>query len=144
MNRFSPDQGAPEDAGGASHAGGASRTTDGDLPGERFPEALRRLSGDRSLLREMATIVLEDVDPILEQIRDGLEQQDGPGVARAAHQLRGMLSTFETGPPVADLQTVIDSARDGDHALATARFDSLLPALRRLFMDLERLRQTSA
>lgn len=138
MNRFPPDRGDPEGAEGASH------TTGGGLPDERFSEALRRLSGDRSLLREMATIVLEDVDPILEQIRDGLQEQDGPRVTRAAHQLRGMLSTFETGPPVADLQAVIDSARDGDHALATARFGSLLPPLRKLFTELERLRQTSA
>ncbi len=78
---------------------------------QRFQEAIKRLGGDSDLLITMAMLVSEDAPQMLNnlelQLHDGQLQE----ASATGHSLKGLLSTFETGSPVKELQPVIDATR---------------------------------
>jgi two-component system sensor histidine kinase/response regulator len=78
--------------------------------------ALKRLNGDRTLLKAMAGFFLEDGPQLLVQLREGVTSSSFPSAIRAAHSLRGLASSFEA-TPVMELAGEIERlGRAGDVA----------------------------
>jgi HPt (histidine-containing phosphotransfer) domain-containing protein len=56
--------------------------------------ALERLGGDLDVLREIAALFLEESPKIMVALEQALCAGDAPALARAAHNLKGSVSTF--------------------------------------------------
>lgn len=111
-----------------------------DQQRNRFADALGRLCDDTELLQEMASVVVDDAAGRLDQLRDTLRVGDLGDAAYRSHQLRGMLSTFETGYPVSELQEVINAARVEQLETARRCFETVEPALRELIDEVAALK----
>tara|TARA_R110002095_G_scaffold75478_1_gene64380 strand:- start:39 stop:383 length:345 start_codon:yes stop_codon:yes gene_type:complete len=81
---------------------------------KRFPAALERLGNDTELLRTMASIVAEDGPVLHEQLAADVKRGDLPAVTATAHQLKGLLATFETESPTSMLDEMEQFAKRGD------------------------------
>lgn len=81
---------------------------------QRFADALGRVAGDTELLIAIAALVTEDAPQVFESLKTQLNADELDEVAATGHQLKGMLSTFETDGPVLCLQELIYAARRGD------------------------------
>ncbi len=79
----------------------------------RFAAALNRMAGDEDLMEAMAELVVADAPEILAELKEQFEQNESQEAASTAHKLKGMLSSFETGSPIPELQSVIDELRAG-------------------------------
>lgn len=57
---------------------------------------LEQVMGDSSpeMLDEMSSIFLEDAIPMINQIKDGIENQDSTAIKMAAHALKGSSATI--------------------------------------------------
>lgn len=80
----------------------------------RFAAALERVGNDDRLLVSLAQITAEDAPILMAQLECNIESGDLNSVAATGHALKGLLSTYETGSPVAELQLLIEAARSGD------------------------------
>jgi CheY-like chemotaxis protein/HPt (histidine-containing phosphotransfer) domain-containing protein len=58
---------------------------------------LARVEGNRELLRELVGLFLKDCPGHLVRIREAIACEDGPGLRRAAHALKGSVSNFAAG-----------------------------------------------
>ena len=56
--------------------------------------ALSRVGGDIKLLKEIATLFLDEYPRILAGLHDAVARGDARGVERTAHGLKGSVSTF--------------------------------------------------
>ena len=56
--------------------------------------ALEQVAGDLELLREIAGLFLQDAPRWLADIKSGIARRDGDTLERAAHTLKGAISTF--------------------------------------------------
>ncbi len=108
-----------------------------DAQRKRFAEALDRLAGDEETLLMLAGIVVEDSPSMMTQLSEWASQGDMEGYARTAHALKGLLSTFETGEPVSELQSAIDSAREGNAAVVQKTHGELVPEIERLIEEID-------
>ena len=81
---------------------------------QRFADALKRVADDTELLIAIASLVSEDAPQVFENLKTQLAAGELEDVATIGHQLKGMLSTFETDGPVLYLQDMIHAARRGD------------------------------
>ena len=88
----------------------------------RFAIAIDRVAGDVDLLVSIAAIVTEDVPAVIAKFKDQLATGKLTEVPVTGHQLKGMLSTFETRGAVVLLQEVIASAREGNQQGANDAF----------------------
>jgi len=88
----------------------------------RFATAIDRVAGDVDLLVSIAAIVTEDVPAVFAKFKDQLASGNLTEVPVTGHQLKGMLSTFETRGAVVLLQEVIVSAREGNQQEADDAF----------------------
>jgi two-component system, sensor histidine kinase and response regulator len=61
-------------------------------------EALERVGGDRALFKELVEVFLADCPRLGKNIRDALAQGDAANLSRAAHTLKGAVSTFGAHP----------------------------------------------
>jgi len=104
---------------------------------QRFDEALERLGGDQDMLAMLAAIVAEDAPPMLAKLGEDVTAGDSADYAKVAHALKGMLSTFETGEPVSDLQSVINAARDNHGREVQKLHVALSPQLKTLILEIE-------
>ena len=107
---------------------------------KRFAHALARLSNDCDLLSDMATMVMADSGDVLKRLRAAIADNDCSTAARTAHQLKGMLSTFETGWPVTGLQQMIDSAREDDPPAMKSDFAAAEANILGLLDEIDQLR----
>lgn len=106
---------------------------------QRFAEALERLAGDSDLLCGMAMLVADDARQALQDLADAVAGHQLPRITATAHQLKGMLSTFETESPLTELQQVIMTARASDAALVEYQFYRIQPALSGLIEEIAEL-----
>jgi len=74
--------------------------------------ALKRLGGDNELFADMSLFFFEDSPGLLDEIGDGIEQQNAEKVVRAAHSLRGLAANFDAYDVVRIAQTIEQSARE--------------------------------
>ncbi len=56
--------------------------------------SLRSLDGNRDLLIQLAQIFTEDAPILIENLLTALDQNDAASARRAAHSLKGLVSTF--------------------------------------------------
>ena len=90
--------------------------------------ALTRLGGDKSLLEDMLEFFIEDIPPLLQEIRGDALKRDAETLERNAHSLKGLLSNFDSSQTVSDLAAKVQelaSAGQIDSAI------SLVPKLER-------------
>jgi len=102
-----------------------------------YQASLIRMGNDESLLREMASLLLEDGPHRLREAQAGLQSHDAQRVMRAAHTLKGLAANFGAAQAVAAAAKLEDLARhehwaDMDNAAEALQqsWDELLHALR--------------
>ncbi|WP_372721758.1 hypothetical protein [Novipirellula sp.] len=105
----------------------------------RFQEAIDRVGGDCDLLVTMATLVSEDAPQLVNDLELQFENNQLQDAAATGHSLKGLLSTFETGSPVKELQTVIDAARAGNRDRGNALWLACKPAIAALTASITEL-----
>ena len=66
--------------------------------------ALSRVGGDLELLKEIATLFIEDYPRVMHELRDAMAREDFKTIERTAHGLKGSVSNF--GAP-----TAVEAAR---------------------------------
>ncbi len=105
----------------------------------RFSAAIVRLDGDEETLIMLAGMVSEDAPTMLEQLRSDINSRQLNDAAQTGHALKGLLSTFETGTPVSDLQPLIDAARTGDLRTVSSLSKGLMTNLSQLIIEVREL-----
>ncbi len=80
----------------------------------RFADALARVDGDEELLVTLAEIAADDGPHMLQQLSEELRGGDVIESGRTAHALKGLLSTYEVGPPVDALQAIVEASHSHD------------------------------
>lgn len=104
----------------------------------RFAKALQRMDGDEEVFSAMAAMAVEDAPPMLAELECQVDGGDLEEVARTGHALKGMLAVYDDGPPVSELQPLIDAARRGDGKAVQGLFT---PLQRPLISLIEEVRQ---
>jgi CheY-like chemotaxis protein len=102
-------------------------------------EMLARVEGDHSLLAELVAIFLAESPTRLAEIRRCLDAGDAKGVERAAHTLRGSVSSFGARVAAQAALALELTARDGVLAGAETQAAELARELGRLESGLARL-----
>jgi PAS domain S-box-containing protein len=100
---------------------------------------LKRVEGDRELLREVVTLFFEDTPRLLADIRNAISCSDGNALQRSAHTLKGSVGNFGARAALEAALSLEQMGRNLDFARATEVFarlqqliDQLLPALEAL------------
>ncbi len=99
----------------------------------QFPGALKRLSGDQELFRELAIYFVEDAPELLRAMRAGLAEGSAEDVRRAAHSLRGLAANFDAEQAMAIAGSIEQICGKGELQLVP-------PALERLEVEVHALR----
>ncbi len=86
-------------------------------------------------------MVVTDAQDVLTKLTRSIEAGDTASVSVTAHQLKGMLSTFETDSPVTELQELIETARRKDAEATGEQFRSLQPQLAELLAEISELQK---
>src|SRR4051812_19198735 len=94
--------------------------------------ALSRVGGDAELLKEIAALFIEDYPNGLAEIRAALALGDGKAIERAAHGLKGSVSTFGARAAV-DLAFEVEQS---GHALDLDRAKEALVRLEQVLTEL--------
>ncbi|MCY2976390.1 MAG: Hpt domain-containing protein [Planctomycetota bacterium] len=63
-------------------------------------QALELLSGDRDLLKQLATIFVEDSLPLVDVFEQAIDLRDAKKAGLAIHSLKGITATFFAEPEV--------------------------------------------
>ena len=84
-----------------------------ELP-PRFFDAVERLDGDVTLLRRMASVTSEDLPGVAEAAEQAIAEENCEHAIQFLHQLKGMLSTFESQGVTLEVQDMLNTARRGD------------------------------
>lgn len=104
---------------------------------QRFAEALERVAGDEDILVMLATIAAEDAPPLLGNLEAAIDRNEFAAAAKTAHSLKGLLSAFETGEPVCELQPLTDAARKDEHDECLAIHNAIQPKLKSLVEEIK-------
>lgn len=104
---------------------------------QRFAEALQRVSGDEEMLSMLANIAAEDAPEMIQTLDTQVHQSSLADAAHTAHSLKGLLSAFETGEPVSELEPLIEAARQGDQAEVDQVHQQIKPKLQSLVTEIE-------
>ena len=100
-------------------------------------EALKFTAGDPELLRATIGMFLEEGPRQLQEVQERVEANDGPGTARAAHQLKGSIVIFGAQQVV---DTIIALEQAGiDRLVDHSAWDVLQNQMQRLFDELKKI-----
>jgi HPt (histidine-containing phosphotransfer) domain-containing protein len=102
-------------------------------PGSAPEKIRRRFTDDEELFRQLAEIFLQDYPERLAELRDALEREDAPAVARAAHTLKGAVGVLcENGPLLAALDVEVAAKKNNleDAQAAFGRLEQQLELFR--------------
>lgn len=98
-----------EPAGFAGSGSGRAAETQVD-----FRLALKRADGDVGLLRQMATLFIEDCPSILADISEAIARGDAKALMAAAHRLKGSVANFYEKAVFEAAQRLESMGRDGE------------------------------
>jgi HPt (histidine-containing phosphotransfer) domain-containing protein len=116
---------------------GTSGPTDDALPFRlNRTAALAAVDGDEALLADVADAFLTEAPQLLELAEAACKAGDAAALKRAAHTLKGAVSSFGEHPAVALSLTVERAAAAGEIGLARDSLPKLQDALRPLLDDL--------
>jgi CheY-like chemotaxis protein/HPt (histidine-containing phosphotransfer) domain-containing protein len=99
--------------------------------------ALARVDGDRPFLRQMASLLLEQLPPRIESIRQAVEAHELSRIGPPAHTLKNDLGNFVANRAADLVQELETCAHQGDVAGARTAFDALEHEVLRLVPQLE-------
>jgi len=99
-------------------------------------ELLQRVDDDWDFLDETVQMLSAEGPALVEEIRRSAAAGDAPGVARAAHTLKGMISNFCSPAAHASAIAVERIGKDGDLAVLPDLLDALEDRLNTLIVDL--------
>jgi HPt (histidine-containing phosphotransfer) domain-containing protein len=112
----------------------------GDSPNDLVLDldgALERIGGDKHLLRELASIFIEDAPPLLSRLTASLAERDCEKAQHYAHGLKGIAANVG-GVRLEHLALRIENAaRDRDLVSASDGIDRLSAELTRLIETLK-------
>jgi CheY-like chemotaxis protein len=97
------------------------------------------VGGSPELLAEVVGVFLTDVPGMLERLRTAARAGDGPGLAAAAHALKGSVGLFTQGEAFASARRVEQAARNNDMPSAVAACAEVENAVARLTGELRSL-----
>ena len=112
-----------------------------ELPPELAGRAafLAGLAGDGALVEKLVGLFVQQTPVLMTELRTAIRDEDAPALLRAAHALKGTISTFPAGPAQAEAARMEAIGRAGDFPAARAalplldgemeRFRALLPVL---------------
>jgi signal transduction histidine kinase/CheY-like chemotaxis protein len=100
-------------------------------------DLLKRIGGDKKLLRQMIATFLRDTPKRLAVIRAALKKKDGIGLASSAHALKGSVSIFGPSPAHERAEALQTLGRAADLRQAARLYPSLQEEIAKL---LEKLR----
>lgn len=121
----------------------SENTSASDLPGARplkenssVEDLLRRVGGDKKLLRQMIRTFLRETPKRIETINKSLEQENGVDLSAVAHALKGSLGIFGAGRAVQHAQSLQDLGGIKDFVEAANRFRLLQEEIANLEQNL--------
>lgn len=88
-------------------------------------QALNYMDGDRELFLELVSVFMEESERQLNEIHSGIASGDAKVVERAAHSIKGSLSTFAAARATEAARTLEFLGRDGN----LAEFPAAMAAL---------------
>lgn len=93
-------------------------------------QARRNFGCDEALLREIATVFIEDVPMIIADLETAYARNDVSAVCRLAHSLKGLCATFGAEPARSHAQAIEhDAASNGRTAITQQRIRTLVHSL---------------
>jgi HPt (histidine-containing phosphotransfer) domain-containing protein len=99
-------------------------------------ELLERVDNDWDFLGETVRMLADDGPELLKDIRQAAEAGDAPGVGRAAHTLKGMISNFCATDAHAGALAVEQIGKGGDLSALSPALQALETQLSGLIADL--------
>jgi PAS domain S-box-containing protein len=99
---------------------------------------LARVEGDRSLLKDLVVLFLEDSPGLLEELRRAVQQRDRHRVERAAHTLKGAVGNFGAARAM-ELALKLEMAGRADLSGISETFLELEQEMTALFPELSNL-----
>ena len=99
-------------------------------------ELLEELDGDREFLEESLEMLGEDAPALLDQIREGIENQDAEKISTSAHTIKSMVGNFCAPPAFEAALNVEKLGRGGDVPACADGLVVLQDALNRLQQEL--------
>jgi two-component system sensor histidine kinase/response regulator len=101
--------------------------------------ALARVDGDEGLLADLAKLFCEESPKLLSAVQDAVAKRDIAALKRAAHSLKGSISTFAARDATEAALRLEDLARAGELAGAEDAYRLLVAQVERLKQALEGL-----
>jgi two-component system sensor histidine kinase/response regulator len=101
--------------------------------------ALARVDGDEGLLADLAKLFCEESPKLLSAVQDAVAKRDTAALKRAAHSLKGSISTFAARDATEAALRLEDLARAGELAGAEDAYRLLVAQVERLKQALEGL-----
>jgi two-component system sensor histidine kinase/response regulator len=101
--------------------------------------ALARVDGDEGLLADLAKLFCEESPKLLSAVQDAVAKRDTAALKRAAHSLKGSISTFAARDATEAALRLEDLARAGELASAEDAYRLLVAQVERLKQALEGL-----
>jgi two-component system sensor histidine kinase/response regulator len=95
-------------------------------------EALARVCDDLDLLAELAELFAENRARLLEELSRAVAEGDPHGIDRAAHALKGSISTFSTRKPYELARELEFCGKEGRLEQAPLLFDALTTYVQQL------------
>jgi HPt (histidine-containing phosphotransfer) domain-containing protein len=105
---------------------------------------LKRVDGDRKLLKEVAELFMEDTPRLLSEIRAAIVRTDDKALKRAAHTLRGSVGNFGAKRAIDATSQLEELGRRGDFAHAEEIASRLEEELAHVFAGLDSLLKEEA
>lgn len=96
------------------------------------------------MLVAMAAMVAEDAPQVWQDVQRHLAEDEWNDVASSAHKLKGMLSTFDTGAPIPELQEMIAAARKERVNEVRSCFSACRQDVERLIQEIDDLGSLTA
>jgi PAS domain S-box-containing protein len=105
---------------------------------------LKRVDGDRDLLKEVAGLFFEDTPRLMTEIRNAVERADAQALERSAHTLKGSVGNFGAKRAFDLAYNLEQMGRNGDYARAMEVFGQLEQQIALLVPALESLMKEKA
>jgi two-component system, sensor histidine kinase and response regulator len=100
---------------------------------------LRRVEGDRALLKELVLLFLEDTPKLMRDLRDAIAQGDSQRMVRGAHTLKGAIANFAAADAAELARSLETAVRQGNATSANELFLRLEAELSALFPELSEM-----
>ena len=105
---------------------------------------LKRVDGDRDLLKEITALFIEDTPHLLIELRDAIARGDGKVLERSAHTYKGSVGNFGARTAFEAAASLEQMGRNGDFARAGEMLDQLEQQVTLLVPALEALMNEKA